>query len=95
MDFRHAECRLSGGGSDLLLLLLNAEPARHPRRAGSIAKKDHPMSALRDLEEMIRQLLEAARKLPAGETRQSTLKEIGRLRVRLDAVSAQQSQSAK
>jgi hypothetical protein len=59
------------------------------------ALADHPMNAFRDLEQMIARLLEAARQLPAGEARYSTLKEIGRLRVRLDAVTAQQSQPAK
>ena len=36
------------------------------------------MNAVRDLEEMLARLLEAARQLPAGEARCSTLKEIGR-----------------
>jgi hypothetical protein len=53
------------------------------------------MNAIRDLEQMLARLLEAARKLPAGENRCSTLKEIGRFRVRLDSISAQQSQTAK
>jgi hypothetical protein len=52
---------------------------------------------LLDMEKTIAELLEAARKLPPGDVRQNALKEIGRLRVRLDDLSArsQESQSAK
>jgi hypothetical protein len=38
---------------------------------------------LLDLEELAAKLLEAARKLPPGEIRHGTLKEIGRVRARL------------
>jgi len=50
-----------------------------------------------DMEKTIVELLEAARELPPGEARPNALKEIGRLRVRLDDISArsQESQSAK
>ena len=51
---------------------------------------------LLDMEKTIVELLEVARKLPPGEPRQNALKEIGRLRVRLDGLSARfQEQSAK
>lgn len=52
---------------------------------------DHPRNTLRDLEQMITRLLEAARKLPPGEERCTTLKEIGRFRVRLDAAAPRPS----
>jgi hypothetical protein len=42
---------------------------------------------MEDLKEMVAQLLEAARKLPAGKMRHEALKEIGRLRIRLDALA--------
>ena len=42
---------------------------------------------MEDLKEMVAQLLEAARKLPAGKMRHEALKEIGRLSVRLDALA--------
>ena len=42
---------------------------------------------MQDLEEMIERLLETARKLPPGPERQDALKEVGRFRVRLDAIS--------
>jgi hypothetical protein len=52
---------------------------------------------LLDMEKTIAELLEAARKLPPGDARQNALKEIGRLRARLDDLSArsQEPQSAK
>jgi hypothetical protein len=53
------------------------------------------MNSIRDLEEMIARMLEEARKLPAGDVRYSTLKEIGRFRVRLDAVAARQTPPAE
>jgi hypothetical protein len=62
-------------------------------KATAKSQNSRPMNGMHDLEQMIARLLEAARKLPAGETRHSTLKEIGRFRVRLDAISAQQGQS--
>ena len=40
-----------------------------------------------ELEEMIAGLLEAARKFRPGAARHEALKEIGRLRIRLDAVA--------
>jgi hypothetical protein len=46
-----------------------------------------------DLEEMVAKLLEAALKLPPGEVRHEILKEIGRFRVRIDALSERSRQS--
>ena len=43
---------------------------------------------MHELEKIITDLLEAARKLPPGDERQNILKEIGRLRVRLDSIAA-------
>jgi hypothetical protein len=40
-----------------------------------------------DLEEMLAKLLEDARKLPPGEVRHEILIEIGRFRVRIEALS--------
>ena len=45
---------------------------------------------MQKLENIIADLLEAVRKLPPGDERQSTLKEIGRLRARLDKKSEKQ-----
>ena len=39
-----------------------------------------------DLEKMLAKLLEDARKLPPGQERHELLKEIGHLRVKLDAL---------
>jgi hypothetical protein len=52
---------------------------------------------LLDMEKTIAELLEAARKLSPGDARQNALKEIGRLRLRLNDISSrsQESQSAK
>jgi hypothetical protein len=44
---------------------------------------------MQELEKIIAELLEDARRLPPGDERQSTLKEIGRFRVRLDSLAAQ------
>jgi hypothetical protein len=43
---------------------------------------------MRELEKIVKELLETARKLPSGEERQNTLKEIERFRLRLDAIAA-------
>jgi hypothetical protein len=45
-----------------------------------------------DLEGMLAKLLEAARKLPPGEVRHEILIEIGRFRVRIDALSKRSRQ---
>ena len=52
---------------------------------------------MQDLEKAMAALLAVARKLPPGEERQNILKEIGRLRVRLDDLSVRlkKSQTAK
>ena len=42
---------------------------------------------MQELEKIIANLLEAARELPPGDERQSALKEVGRLRVRLDSIA--------
>ena len=41
---------------------------------------------MHDLEKMLAKLLEDARKLPPGQKRHELLKEIGRFRVKLDAL---------
>jgi hypothetical protein len=43
--------------------------------------------SMQDLEKIIADLLDAARKLPPGDERQNILKEIGRFRVRLDRIA--------
>jgi hypothetical protein len=48
---------------------------------------------MQDLEKLIVELLAVARKLPPGEERHDILKEVGRLRVRLDALSARLKKS--
>jgi hypothetical protein len=49
-----------------------------------------------DLEKMLAKLLEDARKLPRGQKRHELLKEIGRFRVKLDALKKRkQSQPTK
>ena len=49
-----------------------------------------------DLEKMLAKLLEDARKLPLGQKRHELLKEIGRFRVKLDALKKRkQSQPTK
>jgi hypothetical protein len=44
---------------------------------------------MQELEKIIADLLEAARRLPPGDERQTILKEIGRFRMRLDRLAAQ------
>jgi hypothetical protein len=44
-----------------------------------------------DLEKMLAKLLERARKLPPGQKRHDLLKEIGRFRVKLDALKKQKN----
>jgi hypothetical protein len=44
---------------------------------------------MQELEKIITDLLEAARRLPPGDERQTILKEIGRFRMRLDRLAAQ------
>jgi hypothetical protein len=41
---------------------------------------------MRDLDQMAAKLLQAARKLPPGQARQDALKEVGKLRARIDVL---------
>ena len=45
---------------------------------------------MRDLEHKLAKLLESARQLPPGRERHELLKEIGRLRVKIDAIITKQ-----
>jgi len=58
-----------------------------------ISKKDDTRIAekgsLRELEEVCAKLLQTARKIPPGPARQTTLKEIGKFRVRISTLKAE------
>ena len=58
------------------------------RRAGAGGEGEMRAERLQELEAMAAKLLETARKLPPGSDRQSILKEIGKLRVRITAPKA-------
>jgi hypothetical protein len=58
------------------------------RRAAAGGEGEMRAERLQELEAMAAKLLETARKLPPGSDRQSILKEIGKLRVRITAPKA-------
>jgi hypothetical protein len=67
--------------------LRSMKPVRGLVGAIVFASSQWHWEPMQDLEEMIERLLETARKLPPGPERKDALKEVGRFRVRLEAIS--------